>query len=355
MVKLTENGILRINFRHSFFNEFRLFCNFECSYCIPRNQKVKPNIFTKFHLLQTKFLWDKLSKVDDNILVRVNFDGELLFDNWAKKCAIYINKLPNVKVLEIVTNNSIDPDRYLNEFIASKLSLHCSYHPEFILLSKFKENILKLKKAGCNVFVSLVCIPPIIKEIPKIYRFFKKYDINLRLQSFFTPNFRYLGKKYPREYTTEELKILRRNFYSHEEYKYFVEFNQTEGLDCYAGVDRISLSLDGTVLRCSSGEIGKYDNITTIRKKLNNLEITKWVYNRFLNKIYNILRKQFNFSILKVSNIDDLTSGKIKLKRSPYPCHKKYCASDADIIYLKEIRDKYHLSENFLDMYKMND
>jgi len=291
--------------------------------------------------------------VNDDILVRVNFDGELLFDNWAKKCAIYINKIPNVKILELVTNNSFDPDKYLNKFITSKMSFHCSFHPEFILLSKFKENVLKLKKAGCNVFVSLVCFPPIIKKIPKIYDFFKKYDINLRLQSFFTPNFRYLGKKYPRGYSKEEREILRRYYYSQEEYKYFVEFNQTKGLDCYAGVDRIDLSLNGSVLRCCSGEIGKPDNKITIRKKLNNLDITKWVYNHFLNKIYNLLVKH-NFSILKVSKIDDLTSGKVKLKRNPYPCHEKYCASDADIIYLKEIRDKYPLSDKYIDMYKMN-
>ncbi len=352
MVKLTKKGILRINFRNSPYKDFRLRCNFKCSYCFERGMKVKKYTFTKQHFQQTKSIWDELATIDDHIHIRINFQGETLIDKWAKECAFYINKIHNVKVFEIVTNNSVSPNAYLHNLDLTKSSFNCSFHPEFMSLKRFIENVLTLKKAGCAVFVNVVCIPQIIQKIPKIYSILKKYDICLKLQGFNTPCFTYIGKKYPKDFTAEERRILQKYFYSKEEYEYMINLKRTKGLDCFAGVDMINVFLNGSVRRCFTGEIWSFsqkkandrnlflDNIGNTINKFSNSFVQKF----FINKIGRFFRNDIN--------VKDLVSGKIKLKNEPYPCHENFCACNAHFIGLKEFREKYPLSDKFVDNYE---
>lgn len=80
MVQLTKEGKLRINFRNSPYNNFRLQCNFKCSYCSQNCLKIKQIPFSLKHYQQVRIIWNELAKLDDQLLVRVNFNGETLID-----------------------------------------------------------------------------------------------------------------------------------------------------------------------------------------------------------------------------------------------------------------------------------
>ena len=77
------------------------------------NLKIREIPFTEEQLVQTKKIWNLLSKIEDKIYVRVNFHGEIFADRWAKECAFYINKISIVKSFEIITINSIPPKNYM--------------------------------------------------------------------------------------------------------------------------------------------------------------------------------------------------------------------------------------------------
>lgn len=355
MVKLTKDGILRINFRNSPYNDFRLQCNFKCSYCFQNCLRIKQIPFTIQHYQQTKLIWNELAKINDQIFVRVNFNGETLIDEWAKKCVFYINNIHNVKVLEIITNNSINPRTYINNLDLTKTTFNCSFHPEFISIQKFIENSLYLRKMGYEVLTNIVCVPQIIKLIPKIFEIFRKNKLDLKLQGFITNGFKYLGKQYPKDFNKNERQILKQYFYSLEEYEYMIDLKRTNGLDCYAGVDMINIFLDGTIKRCFTGEIGNFSqNRMNIKISLSKI-IRKKFRGFFNNTTYRKFSNKANIFIRKDKNIFDLISGNINLKSDPYPCHEDSCACYAHFIGLKEFRKKFQLSEKFVDSYIIKD
>lgn len=352
MMKLTNDGILRINFRNSPRNDFRLQCNFKCSYCFQNCQKIKQIPFTNNHYKQTQLIWNELSKIDDQIYVRVNFNGETLIDKWAKKSAFYINQIPNVKTFEIITNNSIHPKKYVNNLDLTKTSFNCTFHPEFMSINKFIDHILFLREAGCKILANMVCFPQIIKSIPKIFKVFKKHKIDLKLQGFITIGFKYIGKHYPNDYTPNERRILKQFFYSQEEYEYMVNLKMTRGLDCYAGVDMINLFLNGIIKRCFTGEIGNFYQNNMYIKKHPLKKVFDKIISSFDNVALNKLSKKASIFSKKEQNIFELISGNIKLNTEPFPCHENNCLCYAHFIGLKEFREKYLLSERFVDNYE---
>ena len=75
MVQLTKSGKLRITFRNTPYADYRLQCNFKCSYCNQRGMKVKEVPFTKKNLQQTILIWNNLAEIEDRIFVRINFNA----------------------------------------------------------------------------------------------------------------------------------------------------------------------------------------------------------------------------------------------------------------------------------------
>ena len=332
-MRLTENGALRINYRYTGLREGPIFevlhfvklkfpglvrlvkstgakdyyqvraalsCNFRCSYCFCIGQP--RHSFSEKHYNQTKYIWDMLSQVEDSLLVRINFDGETLIDPWAMKSAVYISRIPNVKICEFFTNNSIDPGTYLDRIDPNKTTFNCSFHPEHISLEKFFKHIDTLREAGCEVIASMVIPPEHIKDVPQICESFKEKNIRFRpciLHGY------YKGKVYPHDYSPNALEILKKHYYSSIEYDYMMG-KSPKGLVCYAGVDMINIFMDGSIRRCS---------------------------------------------ISKIGHVRDLVTGKVKLRQEPYPCPHDDCVNFCHMIGLKELRDHYRLYDTFIDDY----
>ena len=159
---------------------------------------------------------------------------------------------------------------------------------------------------------------------------------------------------YPKDYSQIERKILKQYFYSSEEYDYLIDLKRTKGLKCYAGVDMINIFLNGIVRRCFTGQLG-------IEHKINN-EFHHYIKNNLKKKIFNQLQKSFFNSSFKKLNtyftnetsLNNIISGKINLISEPYPCHENICPCNAHFIGLKKFREKYKLSDIFIDSYELN-
>lgn len=307
LTRLTKNGKIRINFRNDPDNFIHARCNFKCSYCA--QWRITKQYINKNHVSRIISIWNNLATIDDEILVRINFNGESLYDKFVKQIISHINKIENVKIFEILTNNSINPNKYLNSLDLTKMSFNCSYHPEFISIKKFLNHMHIIEDAGCNVFANVVATPQIIKKIPKIFRKFQKNNLRIKLQGFYYWSCCYKGRTFPMGYIQEERKAISQYFDSKEEFEYMVELKNTKGLPCYAGVDMLNIFMDGSVRRCFKGDIG---------------------------------------------NIQDLIDNKIKLKKEPYPCHRNFCGCYAHLIGLESFREKYKLCDNFVDNYEIN-
>lgn len=323
-MQLTKNGIIRINFRDYPDNvqgvKKRLLCNFNCSYC--NQQHVEQYVFTEEHFKQAKEVWDSLATIDDLMLVRINFDGETMIHRWARRCCTYISRLPNVKVFEFITNNSVDPRSYLNDIVLEKTSFNCSFHPERISPDKFLRHILIIKQTGCPVFATMVVTPKLVEHFPRYHKFFQEQGICLKpllLLGVYQPGVHWRFKKihsrlkeifgngvvYPRAYSVQALDLIRKYYYSDLEFRYQYGENP-QGKPCYAGVDMINVYLDGTVLRCFHG---------------------------------------------KISSVQELVTGKIKLNKEPYPCPAQDCQCPTHMIGLQEFREQFSLCDKFADHY----
>jgi hypothetical protein len=320
-MRLTERGLLRINFRdYPPTVERHLRCNFRCSYCLQRD--VEGYAFTQQHFNRARATWDSLATIEDRILVRVNFDGETLADRWAREVCFYISRIPNVSRFEIITNNSIDPKTYLDRLDGRKTSFNCSFHPAQISMERFSRNVQTLKDAGCQVYATMVVTPALTRELPRYSEAFRDQGIRLKpllLLGLYTEGVpealrkasRWLRKVlpstvvYPQAYSRKALAIIRRYYGSELEFKYQYGA-RTRGRLCYAGVDMVNVYLDGKVLRCFWDEIG---------------------------------------------TVDEMVSGRKQLASAPYPCNVERCQCPTHMIFLKEFRDRYPLCDLFADYY----
>lgn len=301
-MQLTKTGILRINYRNIQCPTSRLVCNFKCSYCI--TQSNKRCHFDAMSLKMTQKIWNLLETIDDRIIVRINFDGETLIDNWAKKCVYDIGNRKNVLRCELITNNSINPNLYLSKMDITKMSFCCSYHPEFITIKKFINHLKLLKKSGCPVFVYVVATPQIISQLDIIKKQFNEEGFDLRIEGLMG---NYNEKPYPLSYSTYERNVLKKLFFSLEEYSFSIRAKSPNGKLCYAGTDQITVFMDGKVARCYEYYLG---------------------------------------------DIKDFIAGKKSLSSKPQPCFLSNCLCPAYNIFIKDIRSKYKLVNDFADHYE---
>jgi hypothetical protein len=301
-MRLTREGLLRINYRNVQMETERLICNFHCSYCIVNTPDRRR--YDKQDLQRTERLWDMLDGIDDRIAVRINLDGETLIDPWAKAIAQDIAGRANVEVCEMITNNSIPPKEYLGMFPADKISFACSYHSECISLERFTNHLLELRAAGCPAFVYAVATPRLLLSMGEMKRHFNELGFSFRVEALMSE---YQGRPYPESYSIEERHLLRALYESPEEYAFSVEAESPLGFPCYAGYDEITLFTDGCVSRCYEYPIGR---------------------------------------------LDEYILGHRKLSHHPERCESESCLCPAYHIYVKRFRDQHPLSKHFVDHYE---
>jgi len=320
-MKLTSAGILRINFRDFIPSDNRrLQCNYRCSYC--NQAHVQQVAFTETDFVQACLLWDSLQLIEDRLLVRVNFDGEIFADSYAQKICFYICGLPNVSRFEFVTNNSVDPGRYMKYLDPCKTVFNCSFHPEFISIDKFIDHVRKIRSFGSRAFATMVVKPQEVSRLKDIVVRFRDEGIlfkPLLLLGYYQPTIpktlrmthkeicRLLGVNtvFPQAYSAKALELIKKYYYSEAEFEYQYG-KRTRNKLCRAGVDMINIFKDGTVMRCFDEKIG---------------------------------------------TVEDLLAGQIRLPQEPYSCHTETCQCPTHMIFLEDFWEHFVLSEDFADHY----
>lgn len=323
-MKVTKAGVLRINFRDFLAGDNRrVRCNYRCDYC---NQAFAREVtFTSDDFAEVCRMWNKLRDIEDRLLVKANFDGEIFADHWAQKICFYVANLPNVSRFEFITNNSVDPDVYMGYIDPAKTVFNCSFHPDFVSTSRFIEYIQKIKSYGSATFATIVVTPKMVKQLDLFVTRFRNEGILLKpllLLGWYHPDvpkvlkrihrdisrvLRVLGVQamYPAAYSKEALSIIKQYCYSDLEFEYQYG-KRTKGELCYAGVDMINLFKDGTIMRCFGGKLG---------------------------------------------TVDDLVTGRLQLAIQPYPCFAKRCQCPTHMIFLRVFRERFQLCDDFLDHY----
>lgn len=320
-MKLTTVGVLRINFRDFLPNDHRrIRCNYRCSYCNQRH--VKEVAFTAGDYTEACQLWDKLGEIEDQLLVKANFDGEIFADDWAKRICFYIFGLPNVKRFEFITNNSVAPEVYMRYINPGKAVFNCSFHPDFISIDRFIAHIQQIKQYGCGVFATLIVTPQRIRQLESFITHFRNQSILLKpllLLGRYQPNvpvaLRRMHKNicnlfgikttFPQAYSKKVLGIIKEYYYSELEFEYQYG-KKTQGELCSAGVTMINLYKDGTIMRCFRERLG---------------------------------------------SIDDLVAGRLRLARAPYPCPAATCQCPTHMIFLHSFQEQFQLHDDFVDHY----
>jgi hypothetical protein len=267
-------------------------------------------------------LWDKLQILEDRLLVKVNFDGEIFADIWAQKICFHICNLPSVSRFEFITNNSVDPDMYIDSIDPSKTVFNCSFHPDFVSIDRFIAYIQKIKRHGSGVFATLVVTPQRVEQLNSIITRFKNEGILLKpllllgryqlgipqaLKQIHKNICKFFGVKlvFPQAYSQKALNIIKQNYYSELEFEYQYG-KKTKGELCYAGVDMINIYKDGTIMRCFGDSLGTVDN---------------------------------------------LLAGSLRLGKEPYPCLAETCQCPTHMIFLRAFRKRFKLSDDFVDHY----
>jgi hypothetical protein len=320
-MKVTTAGVLRVNFRDFLPDDKRrIRCNYRCNYC--NQASVRQVEFSVDDFTQACRLWDKLQMIEDRLLVKANFDGEIFADSLAQKICFYILGLPNVSRFEFITNNSLDPDVYMGFIDPTKVVFNCSFHPDFISIDRFIEHIKKLKRYGSRVFTTMVVTPQRVGRLSSFISRFRNEDILFKpilLLGRYQPGVpqslkrihknmcRLMGVKtvFPQAYSKRTLGIIKQYYYSGLEFEYQYG-EKTKGELCFAGVDMINLYKDGTIMRCFGGRLG---------------------------------------------SADDLLAGRLRLATEPYPCSSETCQCPTHMIFLDAFREKYRLCDDFVDHY----
>ncbi|MDD4894253.1 MAG: radical SAM protein [Candidatus Omnitrophica bacterium] len=178
-------------------------CNYACSYCMfhgtGRKKEIVPTIYPGI---------DKLVEIWRGIYEKYG-SCEILFSGGEPFVypgfMDFIERLSRIHTLEFSTNFSWDPDDFINRIKPGRARIAASFHPEFTDFDTFFSKVLRIRKAGFEIWVNYVTYPPFLKNMSAFQEKFENSGITFSILPFGGD---YGGKVYPEGYTQEELNYL---------------------------------------------------------------------------------------------------------------------------------------------------
>jgi MoaA/NifB/PqqE/SkfB family radical SAM enzyme len=214
-------------------------CNFDCNYCFGKTPFIKQTI----NSIDVKKLIKTLNQ--NNKIFRISFTGgePFLIPNIVDACAsiterhfISLNSnliLPGIeKFAKLILNERV-------------LFIHASLHIEELiktnLLNRFIGNFKLLRECGFNIFSEAVADPSLLEtDIIFIRKYLDEHNISFSFGPFI--GFKN-GKRYPEEYTHNELALFR---LQNEDFNKFKQ----KGSICNAGFNAAVVYPSGSVHSC---------------------------------------------------------------------------------------------------------
>ncbi|OGM11055.1 hypothetical protein A2Z22_03630 [Candidatus Woesebacteria bacterium RBG_16_34_12] len=250
--KLIKNKIKKISafpLEISFIMNFE--CNYNCTYCFAYKPKDKSEYRQHKSEEWTNRFLDIYRKYGKCRLVLTG--GEPLF---YKDSIDFVIKMTQYHFVSLGTNLFRDID-LIQEIISKSnhenLFITASFHPERAKIEEFVTKMKLLQNSGIKCDSTLVLYPPYLKDIDHYSNEFKSNNIPIY---FFPYVGSYENRKYPENYTENELKICKK--YSNAAWdkseKEKFELPKTKNMRCFAGVKTISIYPNGDVKRCISNK-----------------------------------------------------------------------------------------------------
>lgn len=239
-------------------------CNYNCSYCSISHEDRK----SKFGLAITEEGMKKILKFFDQRgewHIQITGGEPTIHPNFIEFC----QKITYNHYLNMVTNNSIS-FRKLNEFVnvvnPKKIQyIQCSLQEvdeDDERLDVFLEKMKMYINNGFRAYVSYVGVPDRLEKVEKYFNLFMNNSIPFVVQVY---HGEYKGKKYPEQYTKQEIAFLDK-FMVSSMYRSLLDVGvrKPSGKTCGAGYRRILAdAIDGKVYSClnDTNPIGNiYDN-----------------------------------------------------------------------------------------------
>lgn len=245
-----------------FFNwEITYKCNYKCSYCSLGNISIKeesqPTIYPGT---------DKWVEVWRNIYERygsceIHFAGGEPF--VYPEFVDLIARLSEIHTMEFSTNLFWDPDDFIKRIDPGRARIGVSFHPEFIDFESFFLKTSRIKEAGFEVWANYVAYPPFMEPMDKYKDRFDKSAISMSILPF---KGEYNKKKYPEDYTQEEIDYLRRlgtsnNVRKTLDFSLIKDKRNTRNKLCRMGQMYGKIRPNGEVFNCCARDALKLGNI----------------------------------------------------------------------------------------------
>jgi radical SAM superfamily enzyme YgiQ (UPF0313 family)/organic radical activating enzyme len=232
------------NGRVSFNWDITSVCNYRCPYCWFYGKWVemkKQNINIPIAALQD--FWRRMHDRYGQVKISITGGEPFLYPDFIG----LIITLAKWHKVDIVTNLSWPVKAMIERICSPNIKIHPSFHPLFADFGEFTDKLIILREQGLAENPSYVAWPPQIPTLKYYAGKFKKYGIEMFVQSFFGE---YKGVKYPEGYSDEEKEIIISYLGERGGEPFQTEKIRTKRKLCYAGCLYGVIHPDGDVLRC---------------------------------------------------------------------------------------------------------
>lgn len=131
-------------------------CNYGCEYCpFAKRRESRDEQARDREALERFVEWLEHRPEGDSLSVLFTPWGEALVRRWYRAALARLTKLPAVRVAGAQTNLS-GPLDFLRDARAEKLSLWCTFHPEWTDRERFVSRVREVRAAGARASVGLV-------------------------------------------------------------------------------------------------------------------------------------------------------------------------------------------------------
>ena len=221
-------------------------CNYRCHYCVAKGHNNEP--VERFDLGQIEKAYARIQ----GKVVGTQFDcggGEPTvhpqFPELLKICAQH-------GAVDLVSNNSQNPERWLPREAAGRIFVRSALHPEGEpKIDRYIEYARYLIGAGCKFRAIYIAHPERVEKIPHYRELFLKHGIPFNPVSFIG---KHLGKSYPHAHTAEEKRIIgldeEERYWYHRIEPHTGRIRNFRGIPCIAGQRYIYITKNGEFRRC---------------------------------------------------------------------------------------------------------
>jgi MoaA/NifB/PqqE/SkfB family radical SAM enzyme len=177
-------------------------CNYRCSYC--QNDFKEPDGFRVLEPEEWFLAWKRIYDNYGTVAVQVT-GGEPTINPRFFEVLKEISKMHHI---EIQTNLSWAPSELIRNIPPQRVSrMGASFHQEFDDIVIFLKKMCELKDAGYKVEITYVAYPPFLKDGEKYLGMANEAGIPFSVLSF---QGEYQNKRYPENYSEDEIKFLKR-------------------------------------------------------------------------------------------------------------------------------------------------